>query len=159
EYRFRLLIRGLVDADAAVRPGPLRRIRGLAGTEHRAAGDVEKEQEGDRQRRGAAAPLQDSQQPTRHAPPILEMAKEARSYSRPRGTSNTGESRFFSPGSLGYQGRRRRPQAAAGSRLMGKIVWLASYPKSGNTWLRAFLHNLLADPKDAYDINALDTFC
>ena len=42
---------------------------------------------------------------------------------------------------------------------MGKIVWLASFPKSGNTWLRAFLHNLLADPKEAYDINALDTFC
>ena len=42
---------------------------------------------------------------------------------------------------------------------MGKIVWLASFPKSGNTWLRAFLHNLLADPAEAYDINALDTFC
>lgn len=28
---------------------------------------------------------------------------------------------------------------------MGNIVWLASYPKSGNTWLRAFLANLLAD--------------
>lgn len=28
---------------------------------------------------------------------------------------------------------------------MGSIVWLASYPKSGNTWLRAFLANLLAD--------------
>jgi hypothetical protein len=29
---------------------------------------------------------------------------------------------------------------------MGKIVWLASYPKSGNTWLRAFLHNLFRNP-------------
>ncbi|MGH8191494.1 MAG: sulfotransferase domain-containing protein [Rhodanobacteraceae bacterium] len=28
---------------------------------------------------------------------------------------------------------------------MGNILWLASYPKSGNTWLRAFLANLLAD--------------
>lgn len=28
---------------------------------------------------------------------------------------------------------------------MGSIVWLASYPKSGNTWLRAFLANLIAD--------------
>ena len=28
---------------------------------------------------------------------------------------------------------------------MGNIVWLASYPKSGNTWLRAFLANLVAD--------------
>jgi len=24
-----------------------------------------------------------------------------------------------------------------------KCIWLASYPKSGNTWVRAFLHNLL----------------
>jgi len=28
---------------------------------------------------------------------------------------------------------------------MGNIVWLASYPKSGNTWLRAFIANLIAD--------------
>ena len=38
---------------------------------------------------------------------------------------------------------------------MGKIVWLASYPKSGNTWVRAFLHNLLRDPAQSYDINRL----
>ena len=42
---------------------------------------------------------------------------------------------------------------------MGKIVWLASYPKSGNTWLRAFLHNLLRDPQDGYDINRITDFC
>jgi hypothetical protein len=41
---------------------------------------------------------------------------------------------------------------------MGKIIWLASYPKSGNTWLRAFLHNLLRNPPDGYDINKLDDF-
>jgi len=29
---------------------------------------------------------------------------------------------------------------------MGNILWLASYPKSGNTWLRAFLANLVATP-------------
>jgi len=29
---------------------------------------------------------------------------------------------------------------------MGGIIWLASYPKSGNTWMRAFLHNLVRDP-------------
>ena len=29
---------------------------------------------------------------------------------------------------------------------MGNIVWLASYPKSGNTWLRAFVYNLVEDP-------------
>jgi len=38
---------------------------------------------------------------------------------------------------------------------MGKIVWIASYPKSGNTWVRAFLHNLMRDSAEAYDINRL----
>ena len=28
---------------------------------------------------------------------------------------------------------------------MGNIVFLASYPKSGNTWLRVFLLNLFAN--------------
>jgi hypothetical protein len=41
---------------------------------------------------------------------------------------------------------------------MGKIVWLASYPKSGNTWLRVFLHNLFRDPDEPYDINQIDKF-
>ena len=44
-------------------------------------------------------------------------------------------------------------------RVMGGIIWLASYPKSGNTWLRAFLHNLLRDPDQPADINELDQFC
>src|ERR1700679_2432595 len=38
---------------------------------------------------------------------------------------------------------------------MGAIVWLASYPKSGNTWMRAFLHNLMRNPNESYDINRL----
>jgi hypothetical protein len=41
------------------------------------------------------------------------------------------------------------------------IVWLASYPKSGNTWTRAFLHNLFkaaSGEADAQDINALWRF-
>lgn len=38
---------------------------------------------------------------------------------------------------------------------MGKIVWLASYPKSGNTWMRTFMHNLMRNPKEAYDINKI----
>lgn len=42
---------------------------------------------------------------------------------------------------------------------MGKILWLASYPKSGNTWLRVFLHNLFRDPNEPYDINKLHEFC
>jgi hypothetical protein len=41
---------------------------------------------------------------------------------------------------------------------MGAIIWLASYPKSGNTWLRAFLHNLLRNPSQPTDINQLDRF-
>jgi len=41
---------------------------------------------------------------------------------------------------------------------MGRLIWLASYPKSGNTWMRAFLHNLLRDPKHDYDINRLGEF-
>lgn len=38
---------------------------------------------------------------------------------------------------------------------MGKLVWLASYPKSGNTWLRAFLLNYIVRPDRPYDINRL----
>jgi len=41
---------------------------------------------------------------------------------------------------------------------MGKIIWLASYPKSGNTWLRAFLHNLLQGPRPDFDINRIADF-
>jgi hypothetical protein len=39
-----------------------------------------------------------------------------------------------------------------------RTVWLASYPKSGNTWTRAFLHNLLRNPKDPYNVNQLTEF-
>src|SRR5579862_3293112 len=41
------------------------------------------------------------------------------------------------------------------------IVWLASYPKSGNTWTRAFLHNLVhvtSGQRRAQKINELDQF-
>jgi hypothetical protein len=40
---------------------------------------------------------------------------------------------------------------------MGGIYWLASYPKSGNTWLRSFLHNLVTDGDTPADINELST--
>ena len=33
------------------------------------------------------------------------------------------------------------------------IVWLASYPKSGNTWLRIFLANYLTNPDEPLPIN------
>ncbi|MBD3668281.1 MAG: sulfotransferase domain-containing protein, partial [Kangiella sp.] len=42
---------------------------------------------------------------------------------------------------------------------MGGIIWLASYPKSGNTWMRSFLHNLLRNSQQPVDINELDHFC
>jgi len=35
------------------------------------------------------------------------------------------------------------------------IVWLASYPKSGNTWFRVFLSNLFSDSSEPADINNL----
>ena len=38
----------------------------------------------------------------------------------------------------------------------GGIVWLASFPKSGNTWFRVFLANLAAGDKGPADINNLD---
>ena len=41
---------------------------------------------------------------------------------------------------------------------MGAIIWLASYPKSGNTWVRAFLHNLLTNAQEPVDINSLHHF-
>ena len=36
---------------------------------------------------------------------------------------------------------------------MGNIIWYVSYPKSGNTWFRIFLSNLLREEKEAIDIN------
>lgn len=39
--------------------------------------------------------------------------------------------------------------------MNGKIIWLASYPKSGNTWFRVFLANLLSEKEGPADINKL----
>ena len=40
-----------------------------------------------------------------------------------------------------------------------KGIWIASYPKSGNTWVRIFIHNLLRELQgevcSGQDINAL----
>lgn len=41
---------------------------------------------------------------------------------------------------------------------MGSICWLASYPKSGNTWLRALLANYLNDSDQPVDINTLGIY-
>lgn len=40
---------------------------------------------------------------------------------------------------------------------MKNITWLASYPKSGNTWFRVFLSNLLEDSSEPIDINRLES--
>ncbi len=39
--------------------------------------------------------------------------------------------------------------------VMGNLVWLASFPKSGNTWMRAFLHNLFCNRKRSFDVNRM----
>jgi aryl sulfotransferase len=39
---------------------------------------------------------------------------------------------------------------------MGNIFWLASYPKSGNTWMRLLLTNYLRNADEPADINSLD---
>ncbi len=43
-------------------------------------------------------------------------------------------------------------------RIAVGIVWIASYPKSGNTWVRAFLANYVANGDQPVDINALSDF-
>ncbi|MCF8466328.1 MAG: sulfotransferase domain-containing protein [Sneathiella sp.] len=40
---------------------------------------------------------------------------------------------------------------------MGGIIWLTSYPKSGNTWARTFINNLLLDPEEPVDINTISS--
>lgn len=47
------------------------------------------------------------------------------------------------------------PHPAGGPARMTGILWLASYPKSGNTWLRVFIANLFTNAQRPVDINAL----
>ena len=60
-----------------------------------------------------------------------------------------------------HRGGGRRPAPARGAdgpprdARGGTIVWLASYPKSGNTWLRALLTNYLNGEDEPASINAL----
>jgi len=44
-----------------------------------------------------------------------------------------------------------------GTPAAGRIIWLASYPKSGNTWFRVFLTTLRGNPDAAVNINDLDS--
>jgi hypothetical protein len=53
-----------------------------------------------------------------------------------------------------------RDRSAAEAPRSG-IIWLASYPKSGNTWTRTFLHNLIhvtSGQAEAQQINELNRF-
>jgi len=38
---------------------------------------------------------------------------------------------------------------------MKKIIWTASYPKSGNTWLRAIISSMLYTSKGSFNFNLL----
>jgi aryl sulfotransferase len=40
---------------------------------------------------------------------------------------------------------------------MNGIIWLASYPKSGNTWIRAFMSGLLGNADEDISINQMKT--
>lgn len=42
---------------------------------------------------------------------------------------------------------------------MQGIIWIASYPKSGNTWMRAFLANLLSDSKEPVPFEEISGLC
>jgi len=54
-----------------------------------------------------------------------------------------------------------KPEAPAAAAPKAGIVWIASFPKSGNTWTRTFLHNLLqiqAGEDGAPRINEMNRF-
>lgn len=40
---------------------------------------------------------------------------------------------------------------------MNNIIWLASYPKSGNTWFRTFISNLINEKDESISVNNLKT--
>mgnify|MGYP006293165963 CR=1 FL=1 len=42
---------------------------------------------------------------------------------------------------------------------MGRILWVASYPKSGNTWMRAFVANLLLAKDQPLSLNEIGEAC
>lgn len=53
---------------------------------------------------------------------------------------------------------RRKPAPAQMAPAKASIVWLASYPKSGNTWARIFLANYLMNPDEPISINDVHRF-
>lgn len=42
---------------------------------------------------------------------------------------------------------------------MANIIWLASYPRSGNVWLQSFLYNLICDAEHAPSPEMVSGFC
>lgn len=49
----------------------------------------------------------------------------------------------------------RSSNTSTPSDRLDRVIWLASYPKSGNTWLRVFLTNYLSDKDTPSGINTL----
>jgi hypothetical protein len=58
----------------------------------------------------------------------------------------------LSPGTRRARKDKRAPARSA-PRQLKSIVWLASYPKSGNTWTRVFLANYLLNTREPVPIN------
>src|SRR3546814_18385564 len=65
--------------------------------------------------------------------------------------------------SYGADAPLRLPAAARvraeGFLTMPCILWLASYPKSGNTWMRAFLANLILDAPQPLPLKRIGEIC
>lgn len=40
---------------------------------------------------------------------------------------------------------------------MSSLIWLSSYPKSGNTWFRSFISNLISNSEEPVNINSMLT--
>jgi hypothetical protein len=59
----------------------------------------------------------------------------------------------------GIDRRTTRAHPEPNAKNMGNIVWLASYPKSGNTWMRAFLANLVANRSTPVPLDELGNYC
>ena len=53
---------------------------------------------------------------------------------------------------------RQKPAPAQKAPAKASIVWLASYPKSGNTWARIFLANYLMNRDEPISINEVHRF-
>src|SRR5690606_32261253 len=61
---------------------------------------------------------------------------------------------------LPFAERKSRPMIKIDPRKPEGIIWIASYPKSGNTWLRIFLYHITrimhGVPLEGNDLHQLD---